>query len=540
MPTFLRARALSSIRRSSIAAALAALSLAPGVAAALPAFPGAEGFGAIATGGRGGSVIKVTTLNATGPGSLQEAIDAPGPRIIVFEVSGVIDGDITITHGDVTIAGQTAPGGGVTIRGRLIGEYDASVGNIILRFLRVRPLYDGSAGEQFDAAQFSLNSKLILDHMSIAWGVDETMDLYEADDVTVQWSTIEESAIEGHPEGEHNYGLINGPDGHRIAVHHNLFVHHKNRNPAIANGPAEVRNNVAYNVRHGFVHHNPPDGQFNIVGNVYIKGPDDDLFPFFFDDDGVGPGPSLSYFLADNYIDDPGVFVGSVDNPWAMPFKHPSFEYLDKPESFRSDKEFSFAGDAPGFVPVTTQPSGEVYDLVLEKAGAFPRDVVTARLVDEVKQRTGGWGVDMPGDLMAGLSPGAPPPDGDGDGMPDAWETEQGLNPSDGSDHGKVMPSGYTAIEDYINGLAGKLTGIVPGGGTGGTGGGGGGGPTGSGGGPTGSGGSNGAGGADADPGGDEAGCSCGVAGDDSTWAAGISALGLLGLMVGRRRRRSF
>jgi pectate lyase len=239
MLTYRPSRALFSVRRSSIAVVIAALSLAPGVVAALPAFPGAEGFGAIATGGRGGSVIKVTTLNATGPGSLQEAIDAPGPRIIVFDVSGVIDGDITITHGDVTIAGQTAPGGGVTIKGRLLGEYDASVQNMILRFLRVRPVYDGSAGDQFDAAQLSLNSRVILDHMSIAWGVDETVDLYEADDVTVQWSTIEESATQGHPEGEHNYGLINGPDGHRIAVHHNLFVHHKNRNPAIANGPAE-------------------------------------------------------------------------------------------------------------------------------------------------------------------------------------------------------------------------------------------------------------------------------------------------------------
>jgi MYXO-CTERM domain-containing protein len=507
------------------------------VATALPAFPGAEGFGAVATGGRGGNVIKVTTLLPTGPGSLQAALDAPGPRVIVFDVSGVIDGDITIPHGDVTIAGQTAPGGGVTIRGRLFGEYDASVSNIILRFVRVRPTYDGSAGDQFDSAQFSLNSKLILDHVSIAWGIDETVDLYEADDVTVQWSTIEESGTEGHPEGEHNYGLINGPDGHRIAVHHNLFVHHKNRNPAIANGPAEVRNNVAYNVRHGFIHHNPPDGQFNIIGNVYIKGPDDELFPFFFDDDGAGPGPSLAYFLADNFIDDPGVFVGTVENPWAMPFAHPSFEYLNMPESFRSDKIHDFAGAAPGFVPVTTQPSSKVYDLVLEKAGAFPRDVVTKRLVDEVKQRGGDWGVDAPGDLMEGLSVSKPPPDGDGDGMPDAWETERGLNPGDGTDHVKVMPSGYTAIEDYINGLADNLTGVVPGGGGAGGGGGGegGGGPTGSGGG----GGSNGAGGAAGEPGEVDPGCSCGVAGSDSTWAAGAGALGVAGLLLGRRRKRS-
>jgi MYXO-CTERM domain-containing protein len=463
----------------------------------------------------------------------------PGPRIIVFTVSGVIEGDITITHGDVTIAGQTAPGGGITIRGRLFAEYDPSVTNIIARFLRVRPAFDGSAGDQFDGAQLSLNSRLILDHMTLSWGVDETVDLYEADDVTIQWSTIEESATEGHPEGEHNYGLINGPDGHNIAVHHNLFAHHKNRNPAIANGPAEVRNNVAYNVRHGFVHHNPPAGPFNIVGNTYIKGPDDELFPFFFDDDGAGPGPMLSYYLADNSIDDPGVFVGVVENPWTTPFAHPSFEYLSMPESFRSDKEHDFSGVVMDYVPVTTQPSMEAYALVLEKAGAFPRDVVTTRIIDEVKTKGGSWGVHEPADFMEGLTPEAPPADGDNDGMADAWETENGLDPQNGGDHNKEMPSGYTAIEDYINGLGDKLTGGVPGGGGAGGGGPGPGGTSASGSGATGGTGAGGAGGAGANPPGADGGCSCGVAGDASPWAAG-AAIAALGFgFASRRRRRS-
>ncbi|MCP4448705.1 MAG: pectate lyase precursor, partial [Myxococcales bacterium] len=149
------------------------------------AFPGAQGFGALATGGRGGRVVKVTTLNASGPGSFGAAIDLDEPRIIVFEVSGAIEADFEIPYGDVTIAGQTAPGGGITIQGRLFGAY---------------------------------------------------------------------------PEGEHNYGLINGPDGQRVSLHHNLFAHHKNRSPAIANGPAEIRNNIMFNVRHGFIHHNPASG----------------------------------------------------------------------------------------------------------------------------------------------------------------------------------------------------------------------------------------------------------------------------------------
>jgi hypothetical protein len=394
-------------------------------------------------------VIKVTTLAASGPGSLQAALDVAGPRIIVFAVSGVIEGDVTVTHGDVTIAGQTAPGAGITLNGRLIGEYDSSVGNIVIRHLRVRPIYDGGPGEQFDALQFSLNSLLMLDHMSVSWGVDETMDLYEANDVTVQYSTVEEAATMGHPEGEHNYGLIQGPDGYGISVHHNLFIDNKNRNPAIANGPAEVLNNVVYNVRHGFIHHNPASGQFNIVGNVYIQGPNDDLIPFYFDDENDFSAPDLSYYLADNYIDDPGDFVGVVDNPWLN--EHPTFQDMLAPEALRATQPHTFGGE---HVPVTTQSSTEARMLVLEKAGAFPRDAVTKRVIEELENGSGDWGSHPPNDLLEGLTPGTYPTDADDDGMADDWETDHSLDPANGDDHSTVMPSGYTAIEEYINELA--------------------------------------------------------------------------------------
>ena len=525
-------------------------------AAAVPAFPGAQGFGAAATGGRGGQVIKVTTLDATGPGSLQAALDVTGPRIIVFDVSGVIAGDVTIAHGDVTIAGETAPGAGITIAGRLFAEYDDTVGNIIVRFVRVRPAYDGSSGEQFDGAQLSLNHTVILDHVSIAWGVDETVDLYEADDVTVQWSTIEESATEGHPEGEHNYGLINGPDGHHISIHHNLFVHHKNRNPAVANGPAEVVNNVAYNVRHGFVHHNPASGPFNIIGNSYVRGPDDELIPFFFDDENDFASPTLAYFLADTYVEDPGVFTGIVDNPWMTPFSHPSFEYINAPESLRADAEHDFSSVTPGYVKVTAQPAQQAMAAVLDGAGAFPRDVVTKRLLAEVAAKGGDWGVDAPADLMEGLVPGSPEADSDGDGMPDTWETAHGHNPNS-NDAAKELPSGYTAVEEYLHCTAAALLGQsnCGSGGNGGSGGGGngGGGQGGSGGagqggngsgangtGANGSGanggGEGGAGAAGGESPGDGGGCGCGLA-DGSSGTASVSAL-LLALAAATRRRR--
>ncbi|WP_437586536.1 pectate lyase family protein [Sorangium sp. So ce1000] len=441
-------------RFGAVVAAVSALTAVSTPASALPAFPGAEGFGAIATGGRGGRVIKVTNLRTSGSGSLQAALDASGPRIIVFDVSGVIEGDVVIRNGDVTIAGQTAPGAGITIHGRLTAKYSTAVNNIIVRFLRVRPVYDGSSGEQFDGVQISRNSKVMLDHMSIAWAVDENLDLYEADDVTVQWSTIESSSTTGHPEGMHNYGLINGPDGHRITLHHNLFAHHKARCPAVANGPADIRNNVAYNVRHGFVHHNRASGQFNLVGNAYIKGPSDQLIPFYFDG---SAGAGLKYFLADTYIDDPGKFTGTVDNPWKQPYAHPSFSKLNKPESYRSSTQFNFSRDVPGYIPVTTQRAQDAVRLVLAQAGALPRDVVTRGVVKNVERRDGSWGAHYVNNLMDGLSPGTAPADADRDGMADAWERAHGLSSSNASDHSKVMPSGYTAIEEYINELAAAL-----------------------------------------------------------------------------------
>ncbi len=436
--------------------------MAPLTAQALPSFPGAEGFGAVATGGRGGKVIKVTTLASSGPGSLAAALATPGPRIIVFAVSGVIVGDQTVLYGDVTLAGQTAPGAGITLAGRLFGDYDSAVGNIIVRHVRVRPKYDGSAGNQFDAVQFSLNKKVMLDHLSVSWGVDENIDLYEAEDVTVQHSTIEESATSGHPEGVHNYGLINGPDGARAAIHHNLFAHHKNRCPALANGPAEVRNNVVYNVRHGFVHHNPASGHFNIVGNTYIQGPNDNLYPFYFDDENGGTSGTLKYFLADNAIDDPGDLVGVVENPWLSPPAHPTFADLFMDASYRTATEFDFTKEVAGYQAIETHSSQAARALVLAQAGAFPRDAVTKRIVGEVMSRTGAWGVHAPSNLLEGLTPASPPADSDGDGMADAWESMRGLDATNGADHTKAMPSGYTAIEEYINGLADALIGVEP------------------------------------------------------------------------------
>jgi hypothetical protein len=428
-------------------------------------------------------VLKVTTLATSGVGSLQWALDQPGPRIIVFAVSGVIDGDVHIPHGDVTIAGQTAPGeAGITIHGHLYTSYGTAYGNIIIRHLRVRspnPDADWPAS-QHDAIQFSTNHTLILDHIDASHGADETIDLWNgATDVTIQWSAITYPIYDPGNGWTHHKGVINhrpcedsdscdgsDPPGGRISIHHNLFAHARNRTPALSTGPADVINNVVYNGREGFVHHNIAGGDFNLVGNVYLAGPDISLAPFWFDPENVTAPIPTRYWLWDNYVDDPGTFVGRVDNPFTTPDFGDEYTFTCcgiTSGQFNTVGRFDFSSHA-GYVPIPADTSDTTLDKVLNGVGAFPRDVVNGWAVADAATRTGNWGNRRPADWMQGLSP-VPTPlpddgDADDDGMDDGWETDRGLDPTDPTDHSTVMASGYTAIEEYINGLAQDL---VPG-----------------------------------------------------------------------------
>jgi hypothetical protein len=405
------------------------------------AFPGAEGFGAHTPGGRGGKVIHVTNLDPSGPGSLQEACSTPGPRIVVFDVGGVIVGDVVIAESFITIAGQTAPSPGITVNGMLSTAYRPRdpVHDVIVRYLRVRARPGG--GDQGDTIQFSVVDNAILDHVSCSWAEDETIDIYtRATNVTIQWCTIEESSITGHPKGRHNYGLISGADSYNISIHHDLFAHHARRNPAIGSGPADFRNNVVYDFRDGWSHEgNYKNPGFNIIGNYYKRGPSDpDIFPFCFED-------KVPYYLRGNYIEG----VGIVDDPWAEADKLEGLRYYaDK--GVKLDREVAVA-------PVKTQSAQEIYRQVLASAGCFPRDAVSRRTIEEVENGTGSWGRHEPKDLMEGLVVAKLAKDTDRDGMPDEWEKAHGLDPSK-DDSGKVMDGGYTAIEGYINGLAVQMT----------------------------------------------------------------------------------
>jgi len=421
-------------------------------AAELLAFPDAEGFGAVSVGGRGGRVIKVTNLNLSGPGSLQAACEAKGPRIVVFEASGVIGGNIIIKEPNITIAGQTAPGAGVTIEGMLKNPYriEPNLHDVIIRFLRVRPPASKRKWSGGDCLQLTDIDRLIVDHVSCSWGSDENVDLCNSRQITVQWCAIEESDTGGHSKGQHNFGMIMGYAGRDATLHHNLFAHHQKRAPLCGLELLDHRNNVIYNMRLPLIWHptrmnsQRPDQPFraNLVGNYFQAGPDVERITAFRRLDELMWKPPWAHLYAEgNYfawIGQTAEAAGSVkaESAWPSP-------------------------------PVTTHDAREAYKLVLDHAGCLPRDAVSRRTVEEVRSGRGRWGRREPeGGLMAGLKPTQPPKDGDGDGMPDQWEKQHGLDPRNPADASQTVPlaaskadrhATYTFVEFYINELADQL-----------------------------------------------------------------------------------
>jgi hypothetical protein len=441
---------------------------------ALPAFPGAEGFGATSVGGRGGQVIKVTNLNATGPGSLQAACKAEGPRIVVFEVSGVIQGDILITEPNIYIAGQTAPGAGITIEGMLKSLYNPTprLHDITVRFLRVRP--PGPRGAGGDCLQLVRINRLIVDHVSCSWGSDENFDCIHSKNVTVQWCAVEESdpvRHGGEEPGGHNFGMIVGYLSKNVTMHHNLFAHHRRRAPLSGAEVLDHRNNVIYNMETGLCFHpvsmnlQRPDEPFatNLAANYFKLGPDDpkDWTTGEYITPMIEHSGRTRMWLADNFFE------------WVHDGQVADYETADGiPDLWLAPRRLGFTNGGPLQPPPTPWPAAPVrttgpeaaYEAVMAHTGCLPRDAVSKRTVQEVKTGTGSWGRHDPdGGLMEGLTPGTPPTDTDDDGMPDDWETAHGLDPADPEDRNHIVPAGaspgdrhkdYTYIEYYVNSLA--------------------------------------------------------------------------------------
>jgi pectate lyase len=454
-----------------VIATVSAAADVPPAGGALKAFPGAEGWGAVSQGGRDGRLLRVTNLDPSGPGSLAAACAAEGPRIVVFDVSGVIRGNIRITHPHLTIAGQTAPGAGVTVEGT-ISSYDYGVHDVIIRHLRVRPRrVTGSGGDCLQLGGRGPNQRgtynIMLDHLSLSWGNDEVIDLYHAHDVTVQWCTIEESDDQGHDKGAHNFGLISAAeDNGAVSLHHNLWAHHARRVPCLApyrvQAASEFCNNVIYNCRGGYVddgHGDRAQSGVNLHRNYYRRGPQtqERIYPFAL-------SPLMAYYVQDNF------FEG-----WGYQGHPRHWKYGGGASGVPGWIQFNTNGrelDAPAPTPpIELVAAEQAYELVLARAGCWPRDRTTRRTVDEVKTQTGRWGRNAPASptddwFLEGLTPARPAADTDGDGLPDAWEAAHQLNANDPADAAKTVAvgasvddrhAGYSYLEFYLNELADTL-----------------------------------------------------------------------------------
>ena len=437
----------------------------------LAAFPGAEGFGKYTTGGRGGKVYMVSNLHDAGPGSFREAAEAREKRMLVFAVAGTIHLETKLSiKGDITIAGQTAPGDGICIADRpvtLAGD------NIIVRYLRFRMgdkfqkggMVDGNGGD--DAFGATRRKNIIIDHCSVSWSTDEVFSVYAGDSTTLQWNLIAEPLnysyhFETGDTGyeRHGYGGIWG--GRHFTAHHNLFAHCNSRTPRFdgtRNIPEEngdCRNNVIYNWGHNNMYAGE-GGTYNVVNNYYKWGPDTRSAVKAQIANPWAKPPSIpfgKYYVHGNYVDDaPDVTA----NNWLG---------ITPEKGSPADKAGMQLLSPATMVEVPTQSAKDAYAAVLKTVGAsYHRDTLDQRIINDVTHRTGKI-IDVQGGYTHGtayeltvnawplLQIQPAPPDNDRDGIPDEWEKKKGLNAADASDAGLfTLSKRYTNIEVYINSL---------------------------------------------------------------------------------------
>lgn len=456
------------------------------------AFPTAEGFGCMASGGRGGKVVEVTTVedSDTNPpeGSLRWALKQypDEPLTIVFRVSGVINlvggktGELRCKRDNWTIAGQTAPGDGICIMGNKVNFGGSN--NLIIRHLRFRigTMIDPVTGEPDASGKGSIGienaSNWIIDHCTFGWSGEENMTIYDNRNTTIQWSIIHEGLYQsGHNKGNRGYGCQWG--GQNATFHHNLLAHNHNRSPRFngarsndINVLIDYVNNVNYNWGkanscYGSDIENTSN-HTNFVNNYYKPGP-------------ARPGTSSSYFtqssfsssqstsrialwyMNGNYMEGSANTAKNMDNYLGLDASAYTAKGIDAGQ-LKSETPFEIT------YPVITETAEQAYESVLAGAGAFPRDAVDLRIINEVRTGTasgsGVFGTNK-GIIDSPDAVGGYPEyrtydtiiDSDHDGMPDVWEQDNGLNPNDPSDGNKMTQSGYTALEVYLNGLVGEV-----------------------------------------------------------------------------------
>lgn len=445
------------------------------------AFPGAEGGGMMATGGRGGRILHVTNLNDDGEGSLRWAVREKGPRTVVFDVAGIItlQSALKITSGDLTIAGQTAPGDGICLKGHT-SRIDAD--NVVIRYIRFR-MGDEKALED-DALNCyrsgeSFHSNIIIDHCSMSWSTDECGSFYGVKDFTLQYCILSESLANSiHAKGAHGYGGIWG--GQNASFHHNLLSHHSSRNPRfdhdyvnLLKGPVHYYNNVVYNWKDNSAYGGESGPgvsprQINFVCNYYKPGP---ATATKRRTRLINPTTKCDKCnAADQYNVTPGRFFidGNVmegsEEVTSDNWKGVQPDNADLLESLKSDSYF-------GERPARLQTASEAYSTVLLSAGAsIARDRVDERIIRETKtgeftytgsrgstngiidsqEDVGGWPVYCATEDQISRTI-----DTDGDGIPDYYECLFGMNRNDSSDASKYSIDyklrRYTNFEMYLH-----------------------------------------------------------------------------------------
>ncbi len=435
----------------------------------LPAFPGAEGAGAFTPGGRGGQVRIVKNLNDNGPGSFRDAVQAKGPRIVVFAVSGIItlETPVKIDEPFITIAGQTAPGDGICIRNQTV---EINTHDVVIRYVRFRR---GNMKVRDDALGGYPRRNIMIDHVSASWGLDENLSLYRyivkqpdgtlkkmpVENITIQWSIMSEAL----DLNNHAFGGTWG--GHNCSFHHNLFACNTGRNPSIGfGGSFDFRNNVIFNWRHRVIDGGDGSSQVNVIANCFKAGPATNPGPLQYQicrAQARGPKDAFpgfgKWYVADNHVfGHPKI---SADN-WAGGVQFDKEQKtrdgiipMSTEKAVRSHQPFPAS-------PITQHKALEAFELVLAGAGAtLPRrDTVDKRVTESVRTGKPAFKngiIDSPADVGGWPDYKSAPADADtdADGMPDWWETKFGLNPRDSSDAGRDSDrDGYTNIEEYLNG----------------------------------------------------------------------------------------
>jgi pectate lyase len=435
----------------------------------IPAFPGAEGAGAFTPGGRGGKILRVTNLDDRGPGSLREAVEANGPRMVVFRVAGIIhlESPLSITHPFITIAGQTAPGDGVCIRNH---TFEINSHDVIIRYLRFRR---GNLKVRDDALGGHPVKNVIVDHVSTSWGLDENLSLYRyvikkadgsvqkfaVENLTIQWS-ISSEALDRY---NHAFGGTWG--GHNCSFHHNLFACNTGRNPSIGMGGSfDFRNNVLFNWRHRTIDGGDGSSEVNLVANYFKPGPATPMSPLQYRICKVAARRKTDQFpgfgkwhVADNYVTG---YPEITTNNWNGGVQYaPGQVVKGELVPMGTEKDVRALAPFPS-APIHQHSAVAAYELVLAGAGAtLPRrDPVDSRVIESVRT---GKPAFQTGIIESPADVGGWPEykslaldlDSDGDGIPDWWEIKYGLNPHDPSDAVQDKNGdGYTNLEKYLNG----------------------------------------------------------------------------------------